>query len=94
MAWDSNEKPRLMNFKEWVPDGVRVALYVTFLCIFQFSNGMYFTAFPQMQGALSMTQNDVAMMGRTVLIGLTMYFPLAFRLKFYFTNRTSLLIAA
>lgn len=94
MAWDQNEKPRLMNFRDWVPDCLRVILYLLLLCVFQFSNGMYFTAFPQMQGALSLTQNDVAMMGRAVLIGLTMYFPLAFRLKFYFTNRTSLLIAA
>lgn len=93
MAW-SNEKPRLMNFRDWVPDWMRVVLYLLFLCSFQFSNGMYFTAFAQMQGAFSITQNDVAMMGQTVLIGLTMYFPLAFRLKFRFTNQTSLLIAA
>lgn len=94
MAWNPNEKPRLMNFREWVPDWLRVVLYLMFLCVFQFSNGMYFTAFAQMQGSLSLTQNDVAMMGRAVLTGLTMYFPLAFRLKFFFTNRTSLLIAA
>lgn len=93
MAWN-NEKPRLMNFQDWVPDWARVVLYLVFLCSFQFSNGMYFTAFAQMQGAFSITQNDVAMMGQTVLIGLTMYFPLAFRLKFRFTNQTSLLIAA
>ena len=93
MAW-SNEKPRLMNFRDWVPDGLRVVLYLLFLCAFQFSNGMYFTAFAQMQGAFSITQNDVAMMGFTLLTGLTMYFPLAFRLKFRFTNRTNLLIAA
>ena len=94
MAWNPNEKTRLMNFREWVPDWLRVVLYLMFLCVFQFSNGMYFTAFAQMQGSLSLTQNDVSMMGRAVLIGLTMYFPLAFRLKFFFTNRTSLLIAA
>ena len=34
------------------------------------------------------------MMSHAVLIGLTLYFPLAFRLKFRFTNRTSLIIAA
>ena len=93
MAW-STEKPRLMNFRDWVPDWARVVLYLLFLCSFQFSNGMYFTAFAQMQGAFSITGNDVAMMGQTVLIGLTMYFPLAFRLKFRFTNQTSLLIAS
>lgn len=94
MAWNQNEKPRLMNFRDWVPDWLRVLIYLMLLCVFQFSNGMYFTAFAQMQGSLSLTQNDVAMMGRAVLTGLTMYFPLAFRLKFFFTNRTSLLIAA
>lgn len=93
MAW-SNEKPRLMNFRDWVPDWAGVTLYLLFLGTFQFSNGMYFTAFSQMQGAFSITQNDVAMMGQTVLVGLTMYFPLAFRLKSRFTNRTGLLVAA
>ncbi|GHU69129.1 hypothetical protein FACS189413_07470 [Bacteroidia bacterium] len=48
----------------------------------------------QMSGNLSLTPDDVRMMGNTVLVGLTMYFPLAFRLKFRFTNRTCLMIAA
>ena len=65
MAWNQNEKPRLMNFRDWVPDWLRVLLYLMLLCVFQFSNGMYFTAFAQMQGLLSLTQNDVAMMGYT-----------------------------
>ena len=72
MAWNQNEKPRLMNFRDWVPDWLRVLLYLMLLCVFQFSNGMYFTAFAQMQGSLSLTQNDVAMMGRAVLTGLTL----------------------
>ncbi|MDR0507428.1 MAG: hypothetical protein LBH32_11550, partial [Dysgonamonadaceae bacterium] len=38
--------------------------------------------------------NDVKMLSHAMLIGLTMYFPLAFRLKFRFTNRTCLIIAA
>jgi hypothetical protein len=48
----------------------------------------------QMSGSLSLTPDDMRMMGNAVLVGLTMYFPLAFRLKFRFTNRTCLMIAA
>ena len=93
MAWQQGPF-RFMNFKEWVPDKYRFWVYILFLCAFQFSNGMYFTAMSQMQGEHSMTMNDVKMMSHAVLIGLTLYFPLAFRLKFCFTNRTSLMIAA
>ncbi len=90
-----NQGPfRFMNFREWVPDSLRFWIYIVFLTAFQFSNGMYFTAMSQMEGELSITMNDVKMMSHAVLIGLTIYFPLAFRLKFRFTNRTSLMVAA
>jgi hypothetical protein len=55
---------------------------------------MYFCAMSQMSGSLSFTPDDMRMMGNCVLVGLTMYFPLAFRLKFRFTNRTCLMVAA
>lgn len=93
MAWQQGPF-RFMNFREWVPDRCRFWVYILFLAIFQFSNGMYFTAMAQMQGEHSLTMNDVKMMSHAVLIGLTLYFPLAFRLKFCFTNRTSLMVAA
>lgn len=93
MAWQ--EGPfRFMSFREWVPDRYRFWGYILYLAAFQFSNGMYFTAMSQMQGTHSITMDDVKMMSHAVLIGLTIYFPLAFRLKFRFTNRTCLLIAA
>lgn len=93
MAWQ--EEPfRFLNFKECLPDKLRFWVYLLFLFVFQFSNGMYFTAMSQMQGEQSISINDVKMMSHAVLIGLTLYFPLAFRLKFRFTNRTSLIIAA
>ena len=93
MAWQQGPF-RFMTFKEWVPDCCRLWVYILFLIAFQFSNGMYFTAMSQMQGAHSLTMDDVKMMSHAVLIGLTLYFPLAFRLKFCFTNRTSLIISA
>lgn len=83
-----------MNFKEWVPDKVRVLLYLTYLVAFQFSNGFYFTTMAQLVGERNLTMSDTHMFGQTVLTGLCFYFPLAFRLKFRFTNMTSLTIAA
>lgn len=92
--WGNNGPVRLMNFREWVPDKARVALYLCFLAVFQFSNGFYFTTMSQLSGERSLTMNDMHFFGQAVLVGLTFYFPLAFRLKFRFTNRTSLTIAA
>ena len=93
MAWQQGPF-RFMTFKEWVPDKIRFWIYILFLIAFQFSNGMYFTAMSQMQGSFSITMNDVKMMSHAVLIGLTMYFPVAFRMKSRFPNRTNLIIAA
>ena len=93
--WGNNQGPaRLMNFKEWVPDPVCVALYLTYLIAFQFSNGFYFTTMAQLVGERGLTMADTHMFGQTVLTGLCFYFPLAFRLKFRFTNQTSLTLAA
>lgn len=94
MAYEQNIPFRFMSFKEFVPDLLRFWIYMLFLICFQFSNGMYFCAMNEMAGGLSLTNADISMMGSAVLVGLTMYFPLAFRLKFRFTNRTCLLIAA
>lgn len=95
MSDRGNQEPvRLMNFREWVPDSARFWLYICFLAVFQFSNGFYFTTMAQVVGERNVTMNDAHMFGQAVLIGLTFYFPLAFRLKFRFTNRTSLTVAA
>ncbi|MDR3297261.1 MAG: hypothetical protein LBS94_03390 [Prevotellaceae bacterium] len=89
-----NNPARLPAFKDWVPDGLRLALYIFFLVSFQFSNGMYFASMSEMVGTLSITPDDTKMMGNAVLVGLTMFFTLAFRLKFRFPNQTCLMVAA
>lgn len=85
---------RFMSFREFVPDPLRFWIYILFLLCFQFSNGMYFCAMSQIVGDLSLTPDDVKMLVNAGFVGMTMYFPVAFRLKFRFTNRTSLMIAA
>lgn len=85
---------RFMAFKEFVPDKFRFWIYILFLICFQFSNGMYFCSMSQVGSILSLTPDDVKMLINAGFVGMTMYFPVAFRLKFRFTNRGSLMIAA
>ena len=94
MAYEQNTPFRFMSFREYVPDGLRFWLYIFFLICFQFSNGIYFCAMSRIGGNLSFTPDDVKMLVNAGFVGMTMYFPVAFRLKFRFTNRTCLMIAA
>ncbi|MDR0546352.1 MAG: MFS transporter [Dysgonamonadaceae bacterium] len=90
----NNTPFRFLSFKESVPDGLRFWIYILFLVCFQFSNGMYFCAMNQIGGDVSLSPDDVKMLIYAGFVGMTMYFPIAFRLKFRFTNRTCLLVAA
>ena len=92
--WENQGPQRLENFKEWVPNKLYILLYLCYLTAFQFSNGFYFTTMAQLVGERALTMSDTHMYGQTVLTGLCFFFPLAFRLKFRFTNMTSLTIAA
>ena len=83
-----------MNFRDGVPDKVGVALYACYLAVFQFANGFYFSTMAQLEGERALTASDTHMMGFTTLIGCCFFFPWAFRLKFRFTNKTSLTVAA
>lgn len=85
---------RFDSFKEWVPDKLRFWIYIFILLVFQLTGSIYFPSMPNMVGSLSISMNDAKMISHAMLIGITFYFPLAFRLKFRFTNRTNLLIAA
>jgi MFS family permease len=94
MAYEQNMPFRFMSFREFVPDKFRFWIYILFLMCFQFSNGMYFCAMSQIGGDLSLTPDDVKMLINAGFVGMTVCFPIAFRLKFRFTNRTGLMITA
>lgn len=81
-------------FYDWVPESARFWIYMFFLMAFQFSNGIYFCAMSQVEGGLSFTMNDVKMLTHASFVGMTMYFPLAFRLKFAYAPKTCLLVPA
>ncbi|HJA16004.1 MAG TPA: hypothetical protein H9796_13160 [Candidatus Butyricimonas faecavium] len=83
---------RIMMFRDFVPDRVRVLLCLFFALTFQFSGGIYLASVSQMVGSLSLMQEDIMMAGYASFVGMTVIFPILFRLKFRFTSRAILLV--
>lgn len=81
-------------FKEWVPAGVRPWLYVYLAFTFQLSSGVYLGSLNEMMGSMSLMREDILMCLYSGLCGLAFTFPILFRTKFRFTNRTLLLVSA
>lgn len=87
------QMPREVTFfKEWIPNPVRVCLCVFFALNFQFSGGIYLSAVSEMVGDLALLQEDIMMTGYASFVGMTMIFPVLFRLKFRFTARSMLMV--
>lgn len=86
-----NIPTRVMLFRDWVPDLLRVILCLFFAVAFQFSGGIYLSSVSQMVGSLSLMQEDIMMAGYASFAGMTIIFPILFRLKFRFTSRSILM---
>lgn len=78
-------------FREWVPERIRPWLYVCLAFTFQLSSGVYLGGLNEMMGSMSLMREDILMCLYASLCGLAFTFPLLFRTKFRFTNRTLLL---
>lgn len=83
----AEQRPRIMYFKEYLPTPVCVALSMFFALVFQFNGGVFLPTAVQMSSALGCIQEDVMMAGYASFIGMTLIFPILFRLKFRFTTR-------
>lgn len=81
-------------YREWVPQWLRPWLYVLLACCFQLSNGMYLGAMATVVGERGVMREDVQMCLYATLIGMALWFPVLFRMKFRFTNKTLLTAAA
>lgn len=75
-------------FKDWVPEWIRPWLYVYLAFTFQLSGGIYIGALNEMMGSMSLMREDLLMCLYAGLCGLAFTFPILFRTKFRFTNRT------
>jgi len=81
-------------FRDFVPPRIRPWIYVALAFCFQFSNGMYLGAMSNVVGERGLMREDVQMCLYCTLIGMSLYFPVLFRMKFRFTNKALLMAAA
>lgn len=87
-------KYRIAAFKEFVPDWLRFTIILLGVLIFQFSNNIYLTNLNDIVGGKALTTEDVKLLSAAAFIGMTMVFPILFRIKHRFTSRTILLSTA
>jgi len=87
-------KYRIAAFKEFVPDWLRFTIILLGVLIFQFSNNIYLTNLNDIVGGKALTTEDVKLISAAAFIGMTMVFPILFRIKHRFTSRTILLSTA
>lgn len=81
-------------FRSFVPRKLQPWIYIFFAVTFQLSGGLYLGALNQMIGGMSLMREDILMCLYANLAGMAIYFPLLFRMKFRFTNKTLLTTAA
>lgn len=81
-------------FRSFVPRGIQPWIYVFFAFTFQFSGGLYLGNLNQMIGETALMREDLLMCLYANLAGMAIWFPVLFRMKFRFTNKTLLTSAA
>ena len=77
---------------DYIPRRLKPWLFVFFVLVVQFSGGLYLAAVNDMAGSTALLQEDLLMAGYASLIGMAINFCVMFRVKFRFSNRTSLLV--
>lgn len=74
-------------FRPFVPEVVRPWIYVVIAFCIQLSGGLYLGALHEIVSSRQMLLEDVLMCLYCNLGGMSVYFPLLFRMKFRFTNK-------
>ena len=84
---------RIMAWKDFVPISLRFPLFILIIIVYMFSGGVYMSAVAEMSGDLSWINEDIMMAGYASMTGLTIAFPLLFRILFRFPPRELLLFS-
>lgn len=85
---------RINVWNDFVPHWLRFPLILIIIVVFMFSGGVYMSAVNHMTGTTSWIAEDVLMAGYASMVGLTIAFPVLFRIVFRFTTRSILLCSA
>ena len=81
-------------FRRFVPTWLRPWIYVVQAICFQLGGCVYLGALNEMIGGRAIMREDVTMCLYSNLAGMAIYFPVLFRMKFRFTNRSLLITSA
>lgn len=81
-------------FRDFVPAKIRPWIYLLMAATFQLSGGLYMGTMNQMMGETALMREDLMMCLYANLAGMAIWFPLLFRMKFRFTNKTLLFVSA
>lgn len=82
---------RILVGKDFVPQSLRFPLIILIIIVYMFSGGVYMSAVAEMTGTWAWINEDVMMAGYASMTGLTMAFPLLFRILFRYPTRELLL---
>ena len=85
---------RILVWKDFVPEFLRFPLMLLIIVIYMLSGGIYMSAVSEISGSLSWIKEDILMAGYASMTGLTIAFPLLFRILFRFPTRNILLVSA
>ncbi len=81
-------------FRSFVPRVIQPWIYIFFAVTFQLSGGLYLGMLNEMMGETTLMREDLMMCLYANLAGMAIYFPVLFRMKFRFTNKTLLTASA
>lgn len=85
---------RILVWKEFVPESLRFPLMLLIIVIYMLSGGIYMSTVSEISGSFSWIKEDILMAGYASMTGLTIAFPLLFRILFRFPTRSILLVSA
>lgn len=78
---------QLLMYRDWVPARLRFWLYMAFGFLYQYVGGIYSSYTSQIVSEISLLNEDIQMAGYCILGGITVCFPVMYRLKFYMYTR-------
>ncbi|MDE7357172.1 MAG: hypothetical protein K2M74_01900, partial [Bacteroidales bacterium] len=91
--WHAPQGPfDIPDVPNYIPRRLKPWLFIFFVLVVQFSGGIYLAAASDMTGSTALMQEDILMAGYASLVGMAINFCVMFRIKFRFSNRTSLLV--
>lgn len=85
---------QLLMYKDWVPPRLRFWLYMAFGFLYQYVGSINTSYSNQIVSEIALLNEDIQMAGYCTLGGITVCFPVMYRLKFYMYTRQLFFVSA